>query len=120
MILTKTQIEQVIEQVKTAFPNLTDWQYNNEVNDEYFGFALWGELVFYPEHPLPKRFFITLDTYRQEWRGSLTIGQPFYLWSSADFGDAVLVSVDSCNSCQEAMIALKKEMLRLFQDLSVI
>jgi hypothetical protein len=118
MILTETQIEQVIAQAQTAFPNLTDWQYNNEVNGEYFGFALWGELVFYPEHPLPKSFFITLDTYQQEWRATLTIGQHSYLWSSADFGDAHLVTVDSCNSCQEAITALKQEMLRLFTALS--
>ena len=29
MLLTKPEIQQVLEQVKAAFPNLTDWEYNN-------------------------------------------------------------------------------------------
>ncbi|MBS1251941.1 MAG: hypothetical protein MAG451_00975 [Anaerolineales bacterium] len=38
LILTKREIQQAIEQAKTAFPHFTDWQYNNEINEGYFGF----------------------------------------------------------------------------------
>jgi len=44
-ILTEPEIQQVLEQVKTAFPFFTNWEYNNEKNEEYFGFSVWGELV---------------------------------------------------------------------------
>lgn len=29
MLLTEPEIQQVLEQVQAAFPNLTDWEYNN-------------------------------------------------------------------------------------------
>lgn len=66
MLLTEPEIKQVLEQVKVAFPNLTDWEYNNEKNDEYFGFSVWGQLVVNPEELMPRRFFITLDTYESK------------------------------------------------------
>jgi hypothetical protein len=76
MILTESEIQQVLEQVKNAFPNLTDWEYNNEKNDEYFGFSIWGQLVVNSEELImPRGFFITLDTYEDKWQGCLTIGQ---------------------------------------------
>ncbi|WP_292789382.1 hypothetical protein [Nostoc sp. NMS7] len=63
MLLTEPEIQQVLEQVQAAFPNLTDWEYNNEKNEEYFGFSVWGHFVNNPEELMPRRFFITLDTY---------------------------------------------------------
>lgn len=45
MLLTEPEIQQVLEQVQAAFPNLTDWEYNNEKNDEYFGFSVWGQFL---------------------------------------------------------------------------
>lgn len=119
MILTEPQIEQVIEKARLSFPHLTDWESNNEKNDEYFGFSLWGKLVLEPEVMMSRCFYITLDTYKEKWRGSLTIGQHSYLWSSADMGDAHLLSTDDRDSVEEAISALKAEMLKLFQALSV-
>lgn len=104
MLLTEPEIQQVLEQVQAAFPNLTDWEYNNEKNDEYFGFSVWGQLIVNPEELImPRRFFITLDTYEDKWQGCLTIGQPSYLWSSADAGDAHLVDTEPSETLQEAM-----------------
>ena len=120
MILTETQIQQAIEQAKAAFPNLTDWQYNNEKNEYYFGFSLWGELVLDPEQMMPRRFFVTLFTDEDKWTGTLTIGQPCYLWSSADVGDAHLVYTDDYDSLEEAIIALKEEIKKLLTAFSVI
>ncbi|NEP08021.1 MAG: hypothetical protein F6K34_26545, partial [Okeania sp. SIO4D6] len=67
-----------------------------------------------------RNFFITLDTYDEKWRGSLTIGLPVYLWSSADFGDAHLLDTDDCDSLEDAITALKAEMKQLFQTFSVV
>ena len=104
MLLTELEIQQVLEQVQAAFPNLTDWEYNIEKNDEYFGFSVWGQLIVNPEELImPRRFFITLDTYEDKWQGCLTIGQPSYLWSSADAGDAHLVDTEPSETLQEAM-----------------
>lgn len=113
MILTETQIQQVIEQAKAAFPNLTNWKFNNEKNECYFGFSLWGQLVLDPEQMMPRRFFVTLFTDEDKWTGTLTIGQPCYLWSSADMGDAHLVYTDDYDSLEEAIIALKEEIKKL-------
>lgn len=120
MLLTSLEIQQVIEKAKAAFPNFSDWEYNNEVNGEYFGFSLWGEFVLNPEVLMSQRFFITLDTYQQKWRGELTIGQHSYLWSSADVGDAHLLGTEPCDSLEEAIAALKSEIVRLFQALSAV
>ena len=109
MLLTEPEIQQVLEQVKAAFPNLTDWEYNNEKNEEYFGFSIWGQFVINSEEIImPRRFFITLDTdHEDKWQGCLTIGQPSYLWSSADAGDAHIVAhivnTEPSETLQEAM-----------------
>ncbi|NDJ25708.1 hypothetical protein GS682_29770 [Nostoc sp. B(2019)] len=118
MILTESEIQQVLEQVKAAFPNLTDWEYNNEKNAEYFGFSIWGQFVINPEELMPRRFFITLDTYEDKWQGCLTIGQHSYLWSSADVGDAHLVDTERCETLEEAIAALKAKITELFQAFS--
>ncbi|MBC6474281.1 MAG: hypothetical protein GDA48_16905 [Hormoscilla sp. GM102CHS1] len=103
MILTELEIQQAIEQAKVAFPHFTDWEYNNEANPKYLGFSLWGEFVFNPSELIPKRFYITLDTEREEWYSCLTIGQPSYLWSSTDVGDAHLLSAGPCDSLEDAI-----------------
>ena len=120
MLLTEVEIQEAIEQAKTAFPNFTEWEYNNEVNEEYFGFSLWAKFVLYPENMMSRNFFITLDTDQEKWRGSLTIGLPSYFWSSADFGDAHLLEADSCDSLEDAITALKVEIQQFFQAFSVI
>lgn len=120
MLLTELEIQQILETAKAAFPNFTDWEYINEVNEEYFGFSMWGQFVLDPDELMSRRFFITLDTYQEEWRGSLTIGQHSYLWSSADVGDAHLLSTEPCDSLEDAIAALKAEMVRLFKAFSVV
>jgi hypothetical protein len=77
MLLTEIQIKQALEKAKTAFPKLTDWEFNNEENGEYFGFSMWGKFVIDPETTMPKSFFITLDTYEQSWSGHFTTGQHY-------------------------------------------
>ncbi|MBN3870332.1 hypothetical protein [Nostoc sp. JL33] len=118
MLLTEPEIQQVLEQVKAAFPNLTDWEYNNEKNDEYFGFSVWGQLVVNPQELMPRRFFITLDTYEDKWQGCLTIGQPSYLWSSADAGDAHLVDTEPSETLEETISTLKAKIVELLAAFS--
>jgi hypothetical protein len=120
MLLTEPEIQQVLEQVQAAFPNFTDWEYNNEKNGEYFGFSVWGEFVFNSEELImPRRFFITLDTnHEDKWEGCLTIGQHSYLWSSADAGDAHIVNTEPYETLEDAIAALKAKILELFQAFS--
>jgi hypothetical protein len=136
VLLTEPEIQQVLEQVKTAFPNFTDWEYNNEKNGEYFGFSVWGEYVIdFEELAMPRQFFLTLDTdHEDKWQGCLTIGQHSYLWSSADVGDAHLVNTEPCKTLKEAFVfdvavrgsvseregiaALKTKITELFQAFS--
>lgn len=119
MLLTEPEIQQVLEQVQAAFPNLTNWEYNNEKNDEYFGFSIWGEFVSNPEELMPRRFFITLDTdHEDKWQGCLTIGQHSYLWSSADAGDAHLVDTEPSETLQEAITTLKAKIAELLAAFS--
>jgi len=120
LLLTEPEIQQVIEQAKTTFPNFTDWEYNNKKNESYFGFSLWGQFALNREDYMPQRFFITFDTNQENWYGYLTIGQPCYLWSSADVGDAHLLNTEACQTIEEAMAALKVEIVNLFKAFSVI
>jgi hypothetical protein len=120
MLLTEPEIQQVLNQAKAAFPNLTDWEYNNETNGEYFGFSMWGEFVLNPEELMPRRFFITLDTYEDKWQGCLTIGQHSYLWSSADVGDAHLLDTEASETLEEAIAVLKAKMVELLAAFSVV
>jgi hypothetical protein len=115
LLLTEQEIQQVIEQAKIAFPKFTDWKYNNEVNEEYSGFSLWGEIVLKSDDFMSRSFFVTLDTYEEQWYGHVTIGQPAYFWTSADFGDAQLVDTEACKTFEDAIVALKKEIASLFE-----
>ncbi len=118
MILTELEIKQAIEKARNAFPLLTDWEFNNEENGEYFGFSVWGSFVLDPEDLMSRRFFITLDTYEQSWRGHLTIGQPSYLWSSTDEDDAYLLGTESYQSLEDAIASLKAKIAELFKAFS--
>jgi hypothetical protein len=105
-----------------AFPSLTNWQYQNEVNEvnsEYLGFSMWGEFVLNPDAIAVKRFFVTLDIYRRQWRGNLTIGQHAYFWSSTEEGDSYLLNTEPYDSLRTAISALKTEIERLFNALVV-
>lgn len=120
MLLEEQEIQQAIERAKAAFPNFTDWKYNNDQNESYWGFSLWGQCILDPEEPMSRRFFVTLNTYEEMWQGHLTIGQPCYFWSSADAGDAHLLDTKPCDTLEDAISALKVEMLNLFRAFSVV
>jgi hypothetical protein len=117
VILDEAEIRQSLARVTAAFPGFREWQHNNEVNEEYSGFALWGEFIPDPTEPMPRRFFLTIDTDGVKWRGHLSIGQHCYLWSSADFGDAYLLDTRACVSLEEAISMLKTEEAKLFAAL---
>ncbi len=120
MILTELEIAKVMEKTKAAFPNFTDWEYNNEVNKEYFGFSLWGKFLVDPDELMSPSFFITLSTYEEKWECHLTMGQHSYMWYSADVGDAHVLATERCDSYDDAIAALKKAILELFKAFSVV
>jgi hypothetical protein len=117
MILTEIEIQDALRKAQTAFPHFTDWEYQNEAGGDYFGFSMWGQYILDPEVLMSRTFFITLDTYENQWHGSFTIGQHSYLWSSADMGDAHLLDTNSCDSLEAAIADLKAEIMRLFDAL---
>lgn len=49
MLLTEPEVQKVIEQVKLTFPHFSNCSYNNEENEYYDGFSVWGEFVVNPE-----------------------------------------------------------------------
>ncbi|AGY56553.1 hypothetical protein [Gloeobacter kilaueensis] len=114
MLLTENEINAAIETVKAAFPNLSNWQYQNTVSSECPGFSLWGQFVLKPDGPWTKDFFITFYIYQVQWRGSLTVGQHAYFWSSTEEGDSYLLNTELCDSLETAIAALKAEISRLF------
>lgn len=122
MLLTQLELEHVLRQVRTAFPNLVDWEYNNEVDADYFGFTIWGRFV--PQEDAEslseRRFYVTFDIYQDKWRGTVTIGQHSYLWTSADVGDAHLVSTEPCASLEEAIAALKVKIADVAKAFSAV
>lgn len=119
MLLTAAEVQQAIAEASASFPHLSNWEFNNEVNQEYVGFSLWGELVFDENDHMPRRFYVTFDTYQQNWRGYLSIGQHCYYWSDADAGDAHLADTEPCATLGEAITALKAEIGTLVRAFSV-
>jgi hypothetical protein len=117
VFLTEREVQQALSRAKVAFPHFTEWEYSNDKNGEYDGFTLWGQFVLNPAEQMSRRFFITLDTYEDQWYGHLTIGQHCYLWTSADVGDAHLVDTKPCRTLEEAIAALK--MAKLCTALSI-
>ena len=120
MFLTLSELEPVLSQVRTAFPNLVDWEYSNEAESDYFGFTVWGCLVLRDNDDdlLTRRFYVTFDLSEAQWQGALTIGQHNYFWTSADFGDAHLLNTERCSSLEDAIAALKNKITELARALS--
>jgi hypothetical protein len=118
VLLTDPEIRRSLERVKAAFPGFAQWDYNNEINESYPGFSLWGEFVPDPKEPMPRSFFITFDTHVATWSGHLSIGKHRYFWSSADCGDAYLVDAGPCATLEDAITSLKQQMADLFAALS--
>ena len=122
MFLTESQVEQALSEVRVAFPKLVDWEYSNEVDHDYFGFTVWGCLIIQDDDDSfsQRRFYATFDLYENKWRGTLTIGQHSYLWTSADVGDAHLAATKPCASLPEAIAALKVEIASLANAFSAV
>lgn len=115
MLLTPSELERVLSQVRTAFPNLVDWEYSNEAESDHFGFTVWGCLVLREDDDSlsERRFYVTFDIYEKQWQGALTIGQHNHLWTSADFGDAHLLYTERYSSLGDAIAALKGKIAEL-------
>jgi len=118
VLLTEPEIRRSVKRVEAAFPSFRDWEYNNEINDSYTGFALWGEFVPDPNEPMPRSYFVTFDTRQAIWTGHLSIGKHSYFWSSADCGDAYLLDTNPCTTLEDAITMLKRQMADLFAALS--
>jgi hypothetical protein len=111
----------VLTQVRTAFPNLVEWEFCNEADDDHSDFTIWGCLTIREddEFLLQRRFYITFDLYKEQWQGVLTIGQHNYLWTSADFGDAHLLNTSRCSDLGIAIAALKEQIAAFTRAFSV-
>jgi len=118
VLLTETEVRRSIGRAEEAFPRLSGWNHANRIDETYSGFCLWGELILDPNEPMPRRFYVTFDTFEATWAGHLTIGQPNYFWTSADAGDAHLVDTDRCATLEEAIDALRSRIGDLFLSLS--
>jgi hypothetical protein len=118
VLLTESEIRRSLKQARAAFPRFSHWDHNNEVNESYSGFSLWGEFVPDPNEPMPRSFFVTFDTPQATWSGHLSIGKHCYYWSSADCGDANLVDTSPCATLEDAITNLKRRMTDLFTALS--
>ncbi len=113
MKLTEPEIQQAISQVKAAFPNLTDWEYNEAIEKEYEGFIVAGCYTLEFGKFDHRHFYITIDAPDEFWRGHLSIGMPAYMWTSADFGDAFLVDTEPCQTVEAAIEMLKIQITNL-------
>ncbi len=122
MILAEQELQQALIQTETAFPNFSDWKHNNDESyEDYCGFAVWGIYTYNPDDDDSSRdFYITFDICEEKWAGHLSIGQHCYFWSSADFGDAVLADTEPCDTLEDAIAALKDEMVKLLRAFSAI
>lgn len=125
MVLEEHEVQKALEQARAAFPNLYNWEYINEENRDYLGFTLWGQFEMRDSEgkvpPLPRRFFVTLIKVDENWGANLTIGQPSYYWSSADVGDAQLLhSMKQCEKLDDAIVALKEELVSFCRTFSAI
>lgn len=117
MILTEDEIQKAMKQAKETYPSFSEWDYNNEINDSYSGFSLWGQFVFNNNPSMPRYFFVTFDSYKDKWCGHLSIGKPCYFWSSTEEGDAYLIDTQACETLEDALLALKTEIVTLFDTL---
>src|SRR5690606_37807038 len=126
--LAEEDIEPVLETLKTAFPNVSDWEYCNEVDGDHNGFTVWGSLSIQKgdKDLWAKHYYVTFDIYdkekqgRGQWLGTLTIGQHSYFWSSADAGDAYLLDTEHYSSLSESVTALKMQIREFASALSAI
>lgn len=107
------QVGRAVKAVREAFTGFSEWDSVNEDDGDHFGFTVWGERLLEGD----RVFYVTLEQTAMGWRGHLTMGQHFYMWTSADFGDACLASTETCASLDEAVAALKAEISSLFRGI---
>jgi len=117
MLLTDAEIQRCRKLVESAFPRFAHWEFRNERNDSYAGFSVWGRYSLRPKPSSSPSFFVTFDTYKENWKGHLTVGKHCYYWSSADVGDAHLLDTEPCATLEEAIFALKRQIGALFAAL---
>jgi len=122
LFLPAAEVEPVLDQLRVAFPHLTEWQYCNKSDFDHFGFTVWGCFTM-PDHTdslTSRRFYVTFDLYENQWRGTLSIGMHNYLWSSADMGDAILANTEPCADLTGAVGKLKEKIADLARAFSVL
>ena len=68
---------------------------------------------------MARHFYITFATHAEHWRGHLTTGQHYYVWTGADGGDAHLLETEAWATLEEAIVALQAARARLCHALSV-
>jgi len=113
MRLADADLPTALALVAARLPRRTGWQYRNQPDDEHPGFTVWGEFVLSPDEDRAPRFFITFGLGPDGWPGDLTVGQHAYFWTSADVGDAYLLTTPPCATLEEAIAALKTAMRQL-------
>jgi hypothetical protein len=91
VFLADHDMHHALKRVQATFPFFTQWHYTNDSDEGSLGgFSLWGQWMLQPEEAMARHCSITFTTHAEYWRGHLTIGQHYYLWTSADVGDAHL------------------------------
>ncbi len=114
MLLTEAEIQRSQALVAEAFPRLAHWEFMNVRNDRYSDFCIWARYTVKSKSSSSPSFFVTFDTYKENWRGHLTVGKHCYYWSSADVGDAHLLDTEPCASLEVAITELKGRIASLF------
>src|SRR5262249_37766242 len=117
MLLPEDEVRRCRMLVEGAFPRFTDWACMNERDEDYPGFCIWGRYRASPERMSPT-FFVTFTSFREKWKGSLTVGKHGYYWSSAGVGDAHLIDTEACDTLEEAITSLKGRITGVFAALS--
>ncbi len=103
--------------VAAAFPQFTDWEHANAVDEYHEGFCVWGEYTAPTEASSPTIFFVTFAACKATWKGHLTVGKYCYYWSSTEVGDAHLLDTETCATLDEAITSLKQQIENLFAAL---
>jgi hypothetical protein len=120
MLLSQTEIQQVQSLVKLSFPHFSGWEFSNEINENYSGFAIWGCFQLGGSEFGSTRFFVTFDKDEDVWQGHLTVGMHSFWWSSTDEEDARLMSTSGFASLNDAITEFKKKVMPLCSALLVM
>lgn len=114
MTISESEKQAVMDLVKAAFPRLRGWDTDYD-DGEYRDFGVCGCLRWGKGTDV-RFFYVTIDLYKGQWSGYLTIGQPAFFWSSAGLGHAYLLDVKA-GTARGAITRLKRSMRKLFDSL---